>query len=113
MVPEIGDYNVKNKNRFQSHAQIPDNFHVISLLEKDSTISKSLLDGTTTDLTAVGKERGTLLNFKLDRVADSLVSQTVVEPKGYITELKTVKINTNTEVSDIKKARLLLRSLNR
>jgi pre-mRNA-processing factor 6 len=52
-----------------------------------------------------------MLSLKLDRAADSVTGQTVLDPKGYMTELKSIKINTDTEISDIKKARLLLRSV--
>jgi pre-mRNA-processing factor 6 len=37
------------------------------------------------DLTAVGEGRGTVLSLKLDRMADSISGQTVVDPKGYLT----------------------------
>ncbi|KAK4791920.1 hypothetical protein SAY86_022355 [Trapa natans] len=36
---------------------------------------------------------------------------TVVDPKGYLTDLKSMKITSDAEISDIKKARLLLKSV--
>ncbi|KAK3286302.1 Protein STABILIZED1 [Cymbomonas tetramitiformis] len=64
-----------------------------------------------TDLTAVGEGRGVVLELKLDRMADSVGGQTVVDPKGYLTDLKSMKINTDAEIGDIKRARLLLKSV--
>ena len=60
---------------------------------------------------AAGTGRGTVLGLKLDRMADSVTGQTVVDPKGYLTDLKSVKISTDAEISDIKKARHLLKSV--
>lgn len=37
--------------------------------------------------------------------------QTTVDPKGYLTDLKSMKITSDAEISDIKKARLLLKSV--
>ena len=44
-------------------------------------------------------------------MADSVSGQTVVDPKGYLTDLKSMKISSDAEVGDIKKARTLLRSV--
>jgi pre-mRNA-processing factor 6 len=44
-------------------------------------------------------------------MADSVSGQTVVDPKGYLTDLGSMRITSATEVADIKKARLLLRSV--
>mmetsp|Transcript_809 Transcript_809/g.1566 ORF Transcript_809/g.1566 Transcript_809/m.1566 type:complete len:972 (-) Transcript_809:183-3098(-) len=67
--------------------------------------------GGPTDLTQLGRARDKVLSLKLDRMADSVSGQTVVDPKGYLTDLNHVKVNSETEVSDIKKARLLLKSV--
>ncbi|KAE8010021.1 hypothetical protein FH972_006419 [Carpinus fangiana] len=53
-----------------------------------------------TDLTAVGEGRGTVLSLKLDRLSDSVSGQTVVDPKGYLTDLKSMKITSDAEISD-------------
>ena len=52
-----------------------------------------------------------MIKLKLDTMADSVSGQTVVDPKGYLTDLKSVKITSDAEISDIKKARLLLKSV--
>ncbi|KAI4341090.1 hypothetical protein MLD38_025858 [Melastoma candidum] len=58
-------------------------------------------------MTAVSKGRGTVLSLKLDRLSDSGSGLTVVDPKGYLMDLKCMKITSDAEISDIKKARLL------
>ena len=63
------------------------------------------------DLTSIGRARDKMLGLRLDRLGDSVAGQTVVDPMGYMTELGTQKINTAAEVSDIKKARLLMHSV--
>jgi pre-mRNA-processing factor 6 len=52
-----------------------------------------------------------VIRLNLDRMADSVTGQTVVDPKGYLTDLKSMKITSDAEVSDIKKARTLLKSV--
>jgi pre-mRNA-processing factor 6 len=42
---------------------------------------------------------------------DSVSGQKTVNPAGYITELNSIKINSATDISDFKKARLLLKSV--
>lgn len=123
-IPDIGDYSLRNKKkRFESFVPVPDTLLEKARQEKETV---SALDprkagaggldtpfGQTpvTDLTAVGEGRGTVLSLKLDRLSDSVTGQTVVDPKGYLTDLKSMRITSDAEVSDIKKARLLLKSV--
>ena len=68
--------------------------------------------GTASSLTSgLAAARGTVLGLKLDKMSDSVTGQTVVDPKGYLTDLNSIKVNTASEVGDIKKARLLLKSV--
>jgi len=68
--------------------------------------------GTASSLTSgLAAARGTVLGLKLDKMSDSITGQTVVDPKGYLTDLNSIKVNTESEVGDIKKARLLLKSV--
>ncbi|KAK3039574.1 hypothetical protein RJ639_027718 [Escallonia herrerae] len=123
-IPEIGDYSLRNKKkRFESFVPVPDTLlekarqeqeHVTALDPKSRAAGGSETPwGQTpvTDLTAVGEGRGTVLSLKLDRLSDSVSGLTVVDPKGYLTDLKSMKINSDAEISDIKKARLLLKSV--
>lgn len=45
------------------------------------------------------------------QVSDSVQGQSVVDPKGYLTDLSSIKISSDAEISDIQKARMLLRSV--
>ncbi|KAF6154521.1 hypothetical protein GIB67_028413 [Kingdonia uniflora] len=123
-IPEIGDYSLRNKKkRFESFVPVPDTLLEKARQEKEHVTAldpKSRLSGGTetpwsqtpvTDLTAVGEGRGTVLSLKLDRISDSVSGLTVVDPKGYLTDLKSMKITSDAEISDIKKARLLLKSV--
>merc|ERR1719253_458025 len=64
-----------------------------------------------TDLKSIGEARGAVLSVKLDQMSDSVGGQTVVDPKGYLTDLNSIKVSTEAEIGDIKKARLLLKSV--
>jgi pre-mRNA-processing factor 6 len=123
-IPEIGDYSLRNKKkRFESFVPVPDTLlekarqekeHVTALDPKSRSASGTETPWSqtpVTDLTAVGEGRGTVLSLKLDRLSDSVSGQTVVDPKGYLTDLKSMKITSDAEISDIKKARLLLKSV--
>lgn len=122
-IPEIGDYSLRNKKkRFESFVPVPDTLlekarqeqeHVTALDPRGKGGGLDTPFGQTpvTDLTAVGEGRGTVLSLKLDRLSDSVTGQTVVDPKGYLTDLKSMKITSDAEISDIKKARLLLKSV--
>ncbi|KXZ45962.1 hypothetical protein GPECTOR_49g546 [Gonium pectorale] len=131
-IPEIGDYTVK-KRRVERFAPVPDSLLARAAAEATGAGgSKQAIDpasglasvgfgglttplggatSTVSDLTAIGTGRGTVLGLKLDRMADSVSGQTVVDPKGYLTDLKSIKISTDAEISDIKKARHLLKSV--
>ena len=52
-----------------------------------------------------------VVDISLSRMADSVTGQTVVDPKGYLTDLGHIKISTDAEIGDIKRARTLLKSV--
>ncbi|OIW15538.1 hypothetical protein TanjilG_16144 [Lupinus angustifolius] len=123
-IPEMGDYSLRNKKkRFESFVPVPDTLLEKARQEKEHVTAldpKSRAAGGTetpwgqmpvTDLTAVGEGRETVLSLKLDRLSDSVSGLTNVDPKGYLTTLKSMKITSDAEISDIKKARLLLKSV--
>jgi len=123
-IPEIGYYSLQNKKkRFESFVPVPDTLLEKARQEKEHVIAldpKSRASGGTetpwvqtpvTDLTVVEEGRGTVLSLKLDRLSVSVSGLTVVDPKGYLTDLKSMKITSDAEISDIKKARLLLKSV--
>uniref|UniRef100_A0A0D9Y6D8 PRP1 splicing factor N-terminal domain-containing protein n=1 Tax=Oryza glumipatula TaxID=40148 RepID=A0A0D9Y6D8_9ORYZ len=125
-IPEIGDYSLRRnkKRRFESFVPVPDTLlekarqeqgHVTALDPKSRAATAGAetpwAQTPVTDLTAVGEGRGTVLSLKLDRLSDSVSGVTIVDPRGYLTNLKSMKITSDAEISDIKKARLLLKSV--
>ncbi|KAI8849423.1 PRP1 splicing factor, N-terminal-domain-containing protein [Chytridium lagenaria] len=60
------------------------------------------LDGTLTDFVQFGQARDKVLGLKLDQISDSVSGQTTIDPKV---------VKSDAEISDIKKARQLLRSV--
>ena len=108
-IPDIGDYTIKKKKLNAGFAPPPDTLLAKALAEKE-TVNAAADDGEQ-DLTAVGEGRGTVLGLKLDRLSDSVTGQTTIDPKGYLTSLGSQKITSAAEISDIKKARLLLKSV--
>ncbi|KAI8619066.1 PRP1 splicing factor, N-terminal-domain-containing protein [Chytriomyces sp. MP71] len=66
---------------------------------------------TSVDLAQFGASRNKILGLKLAQVSDSKSGQSTVDPKGYLTDLNSMVTKTDAEISDIKKARQLLRSV--
>eukprot|EP00919_Chromeraceae_sp_WS-2016_P047900 GHVR01113452.1.p1 GENE.GHVR01113452.1~~GHVR01113452.1.p1 ORF type:complete len:540 (+),score=155.76 GHVR01113452.1:98-1717(+) len=62
-------------------------------------------------LNDLGEARGTVLSVKLDKVMDSVDGQTVMNPKGYLTDLNSLSLKSESDLQDIKKARTLLKSV--
>jgi pre-mRNA-processing factor 6 len=112
-IPEIGDYTVK-KRVTAKLTPAPDSLLVGSggtALARAAAAGGAETPAGPTDLSAIGAGRSTVVQLKLDRVSDSVSGQTVVDPKGYLTGLKSVAVKSDSEISDIKKARLLLKSV--
>ncbi|KAL8506585.1 hypothetical protein ACS0TY_017473 [Phlomoides rotata] len=112
-IPKIGDYSSRNKKkRFESFVPVPDtllekarqeNEHVSALDPRSRSAGGTETPwGQTpvTDLTVVGEGRGTLLSLKLDRLSNSVSGLTVVDPKSYLTDLKSMKITSDAELLD-------------
>ncbi|KAI9097297.1 PRP1 splicing factor, N-terminal-domain-containing protein [Phlyctochytrium arcticum] len=68
-------------------------------------------DGTMTDFVQFGQARDKVLGLKLDQISDSVTGQSIIDPKGYLTDLNSIVVKTDAEISDIKKARTLLKSV--
>lgn len=116
-IPEIGDTTVKRSKRAPTFVPAPDTLLARAAAEKllSTVVGEEAraagAPGVSADLTAVGEGRGTVLALKLERLSDSVSGQTVVDPKGYLTSLAGLRSSTSAEVGDIKKARLLLKSV--
>ncbi|VDN50508.1 unnamed protein product [Dracunculus medinensis] len=63
------------------------------------------------DLRKIGQARNAIMDIKLNQVSDSVTGQTVVDPKGYLTDLQSMIPQYGGDINDIKKARLLLKSV--
>jgi pre-mRNA-processing factor 6 len=115
---ESGGYSSKNKKKFENFVPVPDSLlerarqeqERVTVLDHESSAA-ALVNGTVTDLTAVGEGRGTVLSLELDRLSDSVSGMTSVDPKGYLTVLNSMKITSDAEISDFKKGRLLFKSV--
>lgn len=118
-IPEVGDHGLKytQKKRFDDvYVPLPDSIIKSNADQLQASNGENVLrsidannDGT---MTAAGlsNSRATLTN-KLDRMSDSVLGQTVVDPRGYMTNLENISVNSASEIGDIKRARLLLSSV--
>ncbi|PRP84246.1 hypothetical protein PROFUN_08266 [Planoprotostelium fungivorum] len=124
-IPEIGDTTQRFRKKVKTNmAFIPAPDSLLEQARKENeqynTVPNSLggtetpmsgLATPTTDLTRIGAGRKQIIGINLARLQDSVSGQTNVDPKGYLTDLSTIKINSSAEIGDIKKARLLLNSI--
>lgn len=123
-IPEVGDgRNRKQRNpRREKFTPLPDSVLTRNLGgESTSSIDPksglaSAFPGMLTptgdlDLRKIGQARNTLMDIKLNQVSDSVSGQTVVDPKGYLTDLQSMIPTYGGDINDIKKARLLLKSV--
>eukprot|EP00644_Phytophthora_capsici_P012351 jgi/Phyca11/121918/e_gw1.46.425.1 len=123
MIPDIGDYSLKYKTntalqkRNEMFAPVPDSI-LGANAGQSTTVSGTITpagNGTETPsngmTSSLAGARGAQLSHKLDKMSDSISGQTVVDPKGYLTDLNSLKLTSDAEIGDIKKARLLLRSV--
>lgn len=66
---------------------------------------------TDLDLVKIGQARNKIMDMQLTQVSDSVTGQTVVDPKGYLTDLQSIIPQMGGDLQDIKKARMLLKSV--
>lgn len=126
-IPEVGD--ARNKRQRNARAEkltpIPDSILAKSAMSNQETtvlnsmeqkyggITSSVAGMATPDIDMkkIGQARNTLMDMKLTQVSDSVSGQTVVDPKGYLTDLQSMLPNYGGDINDVKKARLLLKSV--
>ncbi|CAI7993815.1 Pre-mRNA-processing factor 6 [Geodia barretti] len=82
-----------------------------TLTQIGGTITPGFATSTHIDLKQIGEARNSMLGVKLDQVSDSVSGQTVVDPKGYLTDLNSITPQSTGDINDVKKARLLLKSV--
>ncbi|KAJ3078946.1 hypothetical protein HK102_004124 [Quaeritorhiza haematococci] len=132
-IPEVGDLvrkrgkrNAANNKLAEKYVPVPDsvllsarreNEYATSLDARQQVFGGLQTPATTdassnlTDFTQFGQARDKVLGLKLDQISDSVAGQTVIDPKGYLTDLNSIVVKTDAEISDIKKARGLLKSV--
>lgn len=127
-IPDIGDSSLKYKQsrKKESFMPVPDSLIASAGALRGDSIANaidpragtdSFASGMATALPGVGSAglasvmRGSAITSRLDKMSDSVSGQTVVDPKGYITSLNSIKVSSEAEIGDIKKARVLLQSV--
>ncbi|KAG1674074.1 Pre-mRNA-processing factor 6 [Nymphon striatum] len=136
-IPDVGDVrNKKQRNpRLEKFTPVPDSFLAKAGLTNEKVASldprQQAYGGIATpgsagglmtpggwntpssdlDLRKIGEARNTVMEIKLNQVSDSVSGQTVVDPKGYLTDLQSMIPTHAGDIGDIKKARLLLKSV--
>ena len=113
-IPEIGDHTIKKPKR-DIYTPLPDNIlaGAASAGKTGNTVNGGTETpyGASSSLTDIGVGRKQMVDLQLIRASDSVSGQTVVDPKGYLTDLSHIKISSGTEIDDIKRARTLLKSV--
>ncbi len=66
---------------------------------------------TKSNLNEFGKAKNSVLSYVFNKMSNSVSGQTSVNPAGYITDLNSLKVNSATDIADLKKARLLMKSI--
>ncbi|OAF67311.1 Pre-mRNA processing factor 6-like protein [Intoshia linei] len=129
-IPEVGDTrNKRQRNpRMEKFTPVPDSIlrSAVTATENSMAVSsrEQKFGGITTpftgglstpvadiDMKKIGEARNTLMDIRLNQVSDSVTGQTVVDPKGYLTDLQSMNPNQGGDINDVKKARLLLKSV--
>ena len=122
-IPDIGDYSLKykQKRREDVFTPLPDSVvETQSMHNADATSganldkmakTKTVNNGSVSvsNMSGLAEARGTVLGMSLDR--HNKRSEDDIDPQGYLTSLSNIPIASMTEVGDIHKARLLLKSV--
>jgi pre-mRNA-processing factor 6 len=121
MIPEVGDHSLKLKQRKRNEVFTPLPDYILQGAASrvgDAQTSQTAMDGglesggmSTVAGMGMAEARGTVLSLKLDKMSDSVSGQTVVDPKGYLTDLNSRRTTSDAEIGDIQKARQLLGSV--
>jgi len=123
-IPEVGDArNKKQRNpKAEKMTPVPDSVlahaaastEMASSIDAGSATPSGFTSGLATadiDMKKIGQARNMLMDIKLNQVSDSVAGQTVVDPKGYLTDLQSMLPSYAGDINDVKKARLLLKSV--
>jgi pre-mRNA-processing factor 6 len=89
------------------------NFSYLTYKQTNGLVTPAASD-TLSNLVEIGQARDRILSLKLDQLsgaASASGTSTSVDPKGYLTDLNSVIHKTESEIGDIKRARMLFDSL--
>lgn len=119
-IPEVGDHSLRykqNNNKNKDALSVVPDFLIAEKASKGSILNAIEVSGSESvysgfqSTAGLSEARGTVLSLKLDKISDSVSGQTVVDPKGYLTNLNNRNIMSDDTIGDIKKARALLHSV--
>ena len=114
-LPEVSDRKVKRKAVQDVFTPLMDSVYKSNAEKmadsKERDVQGEEQSGEGAGLDNLANARNKAISMTLKSISDSVGGQTNVDPKGYITSMKREKISTMAEVGDIKKARLLLKSV--
>eukprot|EP01064_Diplonema_japonicum_P011298 TRINITY_DN18578_c1_g1_i1.p1 TRINITY_DN18578_c1_g1~~TRINITY_DN18578_c1_g1_i1.p1 ORF type:complete len:939 (+),score=249.69 TRINITY_DN18578_c1_g1_i1:57-2873(+) len=117
-IPDVGNYSIKKKKQ-EIWTPVPDSHHLRNMNSEghSNTLDAKQMQGSgmatpagQADLLAAGHARGSVLDMSLKRASDSVSGQTVVDPKGIMTELQQQNVD-STDVANIKRAREVMKSV--
>lgn len=113
-IPEA-DFHPKKRKKYNRTMPVPDNVLASAVNDQQFVASitegpsQSVIPGSLTELSAA---KGQILNMKLGQAEDSVTGQSVVNKNNYLLGLGSSQPETaQFDVSDLKKARLLMRSV--
>jgi pre-mRNA-processing factor 6 len=123
-IPEDVDHSGK-RVKSQRYTPTPDNLidvarmdgESVNFLDPDAQSMDSSIAGYNpgqtpmTNLSELGEARKMNLGLKLDKMSSSVMGTTAINKNGYLTDLNALKINSATEINDIRKAKLLMKSI--
>lgn len=109
-VPDVGDRSIQ-KRKLEKFTPAPDALlsGALEAPQATSVVESGL--SSSTDLARISQGRTSVIGHKLDTASDSASGQTNIDPSGYLTEMAGMHITSDTEVNDIRKARILLKSV--
>jgi len=127
-MPEVGDARNKHQRnaRQEKYTPVPDvllaraassmeSSHVIDSREQRyggfETPAGMSTPSVDIEMEKIGQARNTLMNMRLTQASDGVDGQTVIDPKGYLTDMQSMLPSYGGDINDVKKARLLLKSV--
>lgn len=117
-IPEVGDHSLKLKQsrKKETYTPVPDallvGFAASTRNATDREIeSASNHSSSSPSSSSLSDARSSTLTRRLDKMSDSVSGQTVVDPQGYLTGLGSLHVTSDSDISDIKRARTLLSSV--